>query len=97
LPDDLFDDALEQLGGDGLVEGDEAAEHEVEVGAVFGQVAHALVEALERRLQEQLATRARIRGAKKGKGFIEVPFHNMEDFERLFALIAGVEASDVVS
>jgi len=56
-----------------------------------------LVEALERRLQEQLATRARIRGAKKGKGFIEVPFHNMEDFERLFALIAGVEASDVVS
>jgi len=56
-----------------------------------------LVEALERTLQERLATRARIRGAEKGKGVIEVPFHGSEDFERLFALIAGIEASDVVS
>lgn len=56
-----------------------------------------LVEALEQALQAQLSTRARIRGAEKGKGVIEVPFHSSEDFERLFALIAGVEASDVVS
>jgi ParB family chromosome partitioning protein len=56
-----------------------------------------LVEALERRLQERLSTRARIRAGSKGKGVIEVPFHDTEDFERLFALIAGVEASDVVS
>jgi len=56
-----------------------------------------LVEALERTLQERLSTRAQIRGAEKGKGVIEIPFHGSEDFERLFALIAGVEASDVVS
>ena len=56
-----------------------------------------VVEALEQRLQERLATRARIRGAARGKGVIEIPFHGTEDFERLFELIAGIEASDVVS
>lgn len=56
-----------------------------------------LVEALERALQEQLSTRARIRGAARGKGVIEIPFHGTEDFERLFEMIAGVEAADVVS
>jgi len=56
-----------------------------------------LVEALERALQERLSTRARIRGAARGKGTIEIPFHGTEDFERLFELIAGLEASDVVS
>jgi len=55
------------------------------------------VEALERALQERLSTRARIRGAARGKGTIEIPFHGTEDFERLFELIAGLEASDVVS
>jgi len=53
--------------------------------------------ALEEALRETLATRVRIRGVKKGEGTIEVPFHGTEDFERLFALIAGREASDVVS
>ncbi len=57
-----------------------------------------LVQALESALQERLSTRARIRGGgRKGKGVIEVPFHSADDFERLFALIAGVEASDIVS
>lgn len=56
-----------------------------------------LVEALEQRLQERLSTRARIRAGSKGKGVIEIPFLGTEDFERLFALIAGVEASDVVN
>ncbi|MDT8368105.1 MAG: ParB/RepB/Spo0J family partition protein [Longimicrobiales bacterium] len=56
-----------------------------------------LVTALERALQERLATRARIKGAARGRGVIEVPYHGTEDFERLFALIAGIEASDVVS
>ncbi len=56
-----------------------------------------VVEALERRLQERLATRATIRGAARGKGVIEIPFHGTEEFERLFELIAGIEASDVVS
>ncbi|HKK94470.1 MAG TPA: ParB/RepB/Spo0J family partition protein [Longimicrobiales bacterium] len=57
----------------------------------------ALVEALERALQERLSTRARIKGAARGKGTIEIPFHGTQDFERLFEMIAGVEASDVVS
>lgn len=56
-----------------------------------------LVAALERTLQEHLSTRARIRGAARGQGTIEIPFHGTEDFERLFELIAGVEASEVVS
>jgi ParB family chromosome partitioning protein len=56
-----------------------------------------LVLALEEALRERLATRVQIRGGgKKGKGIIEVPFHDPEDFERLFALIAGVEASEVL-
>ena len=54
-----------------------------------------VVSELEVALQESLSTRGQIRGGgKKGKGVIEVPFHSSEDFERLFALITGVEASD---
>lgn len=53
--------------------------------------------ALEEALRERLSTRVQIRGGgRKGKGVIEVPFHDAEDFERLFALVAGVEASDVL-
>ncbi len=53
--------------------------------------------ALEEALRERLSTRVQIRGgARSGKGVIEVPFHDAEDFERLFALIAGEEAADVL-
>lgn len=56
-----------------------------------------VVRALESALQERLATRVVIRGGgKKGKGVIEIPFLGTDDFERIFALVAGVEASDVV-
>jgi ParB family chromosome partitioning protein len=57
-----------------------------------------LVQALEEALREHLSTRVTIKGAArgKGKGVIEIPFHDAEDFERLFALVAGVEASEVV-
>lgn len=55
-----------------------------------------LVRALEERLREVLGTRVRIRGGGAGKGRIEIPFHGDEDFERLFALISGDEASEVV-
>jgi ParB family chromosome partitioning protein len=57
-----------------------------------------LVSALEEALRERLATRVSIRGGGRGtgKGVIEIPFHDAEDFERLFALVAGVEASEVV-
>lgn len=60
-----------------------------------------LIEVLEGALQARLGTRVQIRRSRggksqEGKGIIEVPFHDREDFERLFALIAGVEASAVV-
>lgn len=56
-----------------------------------------VVRALEEALRETLSTRVVIKGIHRGKGMIEVPFHGTEDFERLFALIARREASDVVS
>lgn len=57
----------------------------------------AVVRALEEALREELATKVRLKGVRSGTGTIEIPFHSTEDFERLFALIAGREASDVVS
>ena len=55
-----------------------------------------VVRALEESLREALATRVVIKGAARGKGVIEIPFHGTEDFERIFALLAGREASDVL-
>lgn len=56
-----------------------------------------VVRALEQALQERLSTRVQIRSARKGKGTIEIPFSGTEEFERLFALIAGVEASEFIN
>lgn len=56
-----------------------------------------VVRALEEAMRERLATRVRIKGVDRGEGMIQVPFHGAEDFERLFSLIVGREASDVVS
>ena len=47
-------------------------------------------------LQDQLSTRVLIKKGRQGKGVIEIGFHGSEDFERLFALVAGREASEVV-
>ncbi|MFH1765762.1 MAG: ParB/RepB/Spo0J family partition protein [Gemmatimonadota bacterium] len=55
-----------------------------------------ILEALQEELRRVLGTRVVLRRARKGKGVIEVPFLGTEDFERLFALITGREASDVV-
>jgi ParB family chromosome partitioning protein len=52
--------------------------------------------ALEEALRDCLATRVQVRGLAKGKGTIEIPFDSGEEFERLFALIARREASEVV-
>ena len=56
-----------------------------------------VVRALEEEIRATLGTRATIRVGKGGKGVIEIPYHNSQDFERLFQLIVGREASDVVS
>ena len=55
-----------------------------------------ILQALEEELRSVLATRVRIRTTNKKDGVIEVPFHDPEDFERLFALMAGREASEIV-
>lgn len=58
----------------------------------------AAVVALEEALQEHLATRVVIKGsdAGAGRGTIEIPFGTSEEFERIFALVVGREASDVL-
>ena len=52
--------------------------------------------ALEEALCERLATRVQVRVGKRGTGVIQVSFHGLEDFERIFALFTGSKASDVV-
>lgn len=57
-----------------------------------------IVLALEQALQESLSTRVNIKRTRKGKGkgVIEITFHGPEDFERVFELVTGREASEVV-
>jgi ParB family chromosome partitioning protein len=52
---------------------------------------------LEEELQRILGTDARIRRSRGSRGRIEIPFFSAEDFERIFELIAGQSATDVVS
>lgn len=52
---------------------------------------------LEEELQRALGTEVRIRRGRGMRGRIEVPFYGAEDFERLFELLAGRSALDVVS
>ena len=56
-----------------------------------------VVRALEEDLRAALATKASVRLRRGGSGVIEVPFRNHADFERVFHLITGREASEVVS
>lgn len=57
--------------------------------------------AAERRLEEELqrilGAEVRIRGGRRGRGRIEIPFFGAEDFERVFELLAGTSASELVS
>ncbi len=48
-----------------------------------------VVAALEQSLQERLATRVSIKPSSTGKGTIEITYLGDEDFERIFALVAG--------
>jgi ParB family chromosome partitioning protein len=52
--------------------------------------------ALQEELREVLGTRVVLKRARKGKGVVEIPFLDAEDFERIFALITGKEASEVL-
>jgi hypothetical protein len=53
--------------------------------------------ALEEELQRVLGTEVRIRSGRGMRGRIEIPFFGAEDFERIFELLAGQSATDVVS
>jgi ParB family chromosome partitioning protein len=55
-----------------------------------------VLQALENELRTVFGTRVVLRRGKKGTGVIEIPFLNAEDFERIFALMVGREASEVV-
>ena len=52
---------------------------------------------LEEELQRALGTDVRIRRGRGMKGRLEIPFYGAEDFERLFEILAGRSAIDVVS
>jgi ParB family chromosome partitioning protein len=55
-----------------------------------------ILRALQEELRRIFGTRVILRRARKGRGVIEVPFLGAEDFERIFALMTGREASEVV-
>jgi len=55
-----------------------------------------LVRALEEALQESLSTRVSIKRTRRGTGVIEITFLGPEDFERVFELVTGREASEIV-
>lgn len=61
-----------------------------------GRVRDPALRALEEELCRKLGTRVRLKGGEKGRGVIEVPYLNVEDFERIFELLTGEEASDVL-
>ncbi len=54
-----------------------------------------VLQALEDELEEALGTRVRLKGGAQGKGTIQIPFHSVDDFHRIFALITGREPSEV--
>ncbi len=56
-----------------------------------------VVRALEEELRSALATKAHVRQGSAGTGVIEIPYRNAEDFERVFEVITGRDASEVVS
>ena len=65
-------------------------------GAKVERAKDPFVRALEEALQESLSTRVSIKRGRKGKGVIEITFHGPEDFERVFELVTGREAGEVV-
>lgn len=52
---------------------------------------------LEEELQRIFGTEVRIRRGRGTRGKVEIPFFGHDDFERIFELLAGQSASDVLS
>lgn len=55
-----------------------------------------VLHALQEELRASLGTRVVVRRQKGSKGRIEIPFHDDRDLERVFALVSGREAADVL-
>jgi ParB family chromosome partitioning protein len=55
-----------------------------------------VLQALQEELCATLGTRVVVRRQRGNRGRIEIPFHDDQDLERLFALVAGREAADVL-
>jgi ParB family transcriptional regulator, chromosome partitioning protein len=53
--------------------------------------------ALLEELRRALGTRVLLKGTPNGAGVLEIPYHSAEDLERLFHLLTGVEASDILN
>jgi ParB family transcriptional regulator, chromosome partitioning protein len=53
--------------------------------------------ALEEELQRVFATEVRIHRGRGNRGRVEIPYYGAEDFERIFEILAGRSATDVVS
>jgi len=66
-------------------------------GPRAGETRDPVVRALEEELRSALATKAHVRVGQGGAGVIEIPYRNPEDFERVFEVITGRDASEVVS
>jgi ParB family transcriptional regulator, chromosome partitioning protein len=67
-----------------------------EDGRVGGTPArNPVIQSLERALEESLGTRVAVRAGKGGSGEIRIPFRSGDDFERIFELITGEEATDI--
>jgi len=55
-----------------------------------------VLHALQEELRAALGTRVVVRRQRGSKGRIEIPFHDDRDLERVFALVSGREAADVL-
>lgn len=55
-----------------------------------------VLHALQQELCAALGTRVVVRRQRGSRGRIEIPFHDDQDLERLFALVSGREAADVL-
>ncbi len=53
--------------------------------------------ALQEEIRRVLGTKAVIRPGGRGAGRVEIPYRSEDDFERIFALLTGIEATDVAS
>jgi ParB family transcriptional regulator, chromosome partitioning protein len=69
----------------------------VRQGAPKQKAREAAERMLEDELQRRFGTDARIRHSRGNRGRIEIPFLGAEDFERIFELLTGQSATDVVS